>query len=97
MDEGPLITGIAALGPGQKRVLLWGTFDEIMAGTRGKPVKITSTFKRLESSFGLSDELEPVGSVLEVESLKHNELRFEDGSWECAKQLAEIANSRVNV
>src|SRR4051794_4185310 len=33
MDEGPLINGIAALGPGQKRVLLWGTFEEIMDGT----------------------------------------------------------------
>jgi hypothetical protein len=90
MDEGPLIDGIPAMAPKQKRALLWGNFDEIYKILKGKQIHVTSHFSRNSEYALASSDIDSIENVLEVDSLAHQELRFEDGAWSYAQYLKEI-------
>lgn len=87
MNEGPLIEGISALCPRQKRVMLWGIYDELHEKIGDRKIQVTATFYSVPAA---QSEAEGVESILEIASLKHDELRFDDGTWACAKYLREI-------
>lgn len=45
MKVGPLVTGIAALGPGDKRVVTWGNYNGLIEKLGPEAVRITTTFE----------------------------------------------------
>lgn len=45
MDNGPLITGIPALAPGDSRTLMWGQFGGLYACLKDDFVRITAAYK----------------------------------------------------
>jgi hypothetical protein len=87
VNTGPLTNGIPALAPRQRRVVLWGHFDEVRDEMMSKPIVVRAHCKRVNEPFAVDLEFE---SLLEVESLTQNELRFDDGAWECARHLRDI-------
>lgn len=67
---GPLINGIPALKPGEKRRTVWGQYGGLKKALGDTPVKVTCRFKRLNGPIdGVCDEdLDPVVCWLEVDS-----------------------------
>ena len=45
MSDGPLITGIPALGTGAKRIITWGQYGGLEKGIGSDPINITIKFK----------------------------------------------------
>jgi hypothetical protein len=70
LTRGPLIDGISALKPGEKRKTVWGQYGGLKNALGDTPVKVTCRFKRLNGPIdGVFDEdLDPVVCWLEVDS-----------------------------
>lgn len=64
MTAGPLIDGISGLAPGEERRLDWGQYGGLMKALDGKPVSITSIFKKNNK------RMSPIVSTLDVKSYK---------------------------
>lgn len=64
MDNGPLITGIPCLGPGETREIMWGQYGGLIKALGSKPLEIVCSFKRQ------GKKMPPVKCLLEVTSFK---------------------------
>lgn len=89
MDDGPLITGIKMLGPGDRRVINWGQFYGLRAALDGPRAKVISRYEGRSGLFWSSDH--ETESWLDVESYGHTNAA---GSVEHKKKkaLEEIAD-----
>ncbi len=85
MTSGPLINGIPALAPGESRRITWGDYYGLQKALGESTTKVTVSFK-----YG-PRQMEPVESVLEVESFGGEvEWTDPDGARQCASQLKKI-------
>jgi len=79
MERGPFADGIPALGPGERRRVLWGSFKALAKFIGDDPIIATCKFKRNGA------EMTPTHCPLEVISFSHSFLGKSD--------LAKIAGS----
>jgi len=86
MTTGPLITGIPALALGEDRKMAWGQYAGLKKSLGTSSVTVTAHFK-----CG-SRRVEPVESVLEIESFEMTDVVDLDGARQYAKQLKRIAD-----
>jgi len=73
MSEGPLVTGIPALGPGEIRRITWGQFGGLKRQLQHEVIKATVRFR---DSRGRT--LSPVVSQLDVRSFEHTDISERD-------------------
>jgi hypothetical protein len=91
MNSGPLFSGIAALGPGASRVIVWGLVPALLQVFGEQVVTVTASFQ--------SDPLLGIGpltdhdvvSFLEVQSFVDGDAVDPDGARQSAKHLERIA------
>ncbi len=86
MAEGPLINGIAALGPGDSRKLSWGQYKGLKQALRDKPIIITCTYKHGNRNMA------PVVTELEIASFALTDAVGSEGT-RIIKELKRIANA----
>ena len=85
MDNGPLITGVPALAPGDVRKLVWGQYGGIYSWLGDGFVRVVANFK------DESGEPRETLSVLEVKSFEHTDASGDDSARKSVKALEIIA------
>lgn len=88
MMEGPLISGVSALAPGEQRVITWGQYGGLRDALGRNPVQVRALF---EGGWPIRTGHQ-VESVLEVTSFEHTDAA-ESPAQAQAKQLERIARS----
>lgn len=91
MTTGPLLEGIPALAPGEKRVINWGQYGGLHDALEGKPVDVTASFKS-RGRHPLNPSRHTVTSVLEVESFRNTDASRTQ-EVEQTKQLKKLAKA----
>ncbi len=91
LDAGPLVTGIPALAPGERRTFLWGAFLTLWPEIGNRTFKVTAAFG-CEAIGWMSAERREVESVLELASFDGTDAVDTDGSRASAKELKRIAD-----
>jgi hypothetical protein len=92
MDAGPLFSGIPALGPGAKRMMLWGSFLTLHSILGDRTVTVKAEFESDPLlGFGPMTDHEVV-SILEIQSFWDTDAVDPDGARRSAKQLERIAD-----
>lgn len=86
MTSGPLIDGITALGPGDKREMVWGQYGGLMKAIGEKGIQVKCRFK-----FG-KEEMDPVYCTLDIKSFTGHDLVDHDGARRSAKHMERIAD-----
>ncbi len=86
MESGPLIDGITALGPGDKREMVWGQYGGLMKAIGEKGIQVKCRFK-----FG-KEEMDPVFCTLDIKSFTGHDLVDHDGARRSAKHIERIAD-----
>ena len=91
IEIGPLIHGIPALGPGAKRVVLWGEADTLMSLLGHRVIRINAAYES-DNRFPWSGRHLVTESLIEVGSFKHTAIprNFEERT---AESLADIART----
>ncbi|MEX0732781.1 MAG: hypothetical protein WED00_00685 [Aquisalimonadaceae bacterium] len=84
LSDGPLITGIPALAPGEERAFMWGQWGGLSHWLERKAVGVTCHFKRGDKL------LPPTRCVLEVKSFENTIAVDTDGARKTAKVLEKI-------
>lgn len=64
MENGPLVTGIPCLGPGETREITWGQYGGLTKALGNAPLEITCSFQRQ------GKKMPPVKCLLEVTSFE---------------------------
>lgn len=92
MDSGPLITGIPSLGPGSRRVILWGQYGGLHKALGDNPVDIKIRFKSERKIPFTKTSHEKVCSV-DIKSFEYTD--NPDHNWDkhTAEQLKRIADT----
>lgn len=72
MKVGPLVTGIAALGPDDKRVVTWGMYNGLIAALGPEAVRVTAIFES-RGSHPWNPRRHEVDSYLDVASFDAND------------------------
>jgi hypothetical protein len=80
MSEGPLITGIPSLAPGETRKMIWGQFGGLHKALGGKPIKLTCNY------FHGARHMPPSIGYLEVHSFEATDAAESDA----AKLVGEV-------
>ena len=87
MSDGPLITGVPAIGPGDSRVIYWADSYELLGRLGDELIYVTCIFKNEKAEL-----MKPVDCLLEVGSLRSTDAVDPDGARQSAKQLKRIAD-----
>ncbi len=88
-SEGPLMDGIAALGPGDKRKILWGQLAALKKNVPNGVIHVTVSFK------ADNRDCKPVMCALDINSFISSDAVDPDGARQCAdhlKRLVEIVD-----
>ena len=88
MTAGPLISGIAFLYSGEKRVTVWGQYGGLVAGLGGGPVDVTAKFYS-NPAFRLWRRKHSVTSTIDIKSFE----RSDASDFNYDKRLAEAVES----
>jgi hypothetical protein len=72
MTEGPLISGIPMLAPGERRVLNWGQFGGLIESVGDRAIKVTASF-RSRKQFPWDPTDHAVESLLEIKSFERTD------------------------
>jgi len=91
MNAGPLITGIPALGPGAKRIIVWGQFGGLHKALGDKSIDISVHFKR-ESNFPFSPKKLCVVCPIDVKSFEYTDASDHNWDKKAVEQLERIAD-----
>ena len=86
MTDGPLISGIPALGPGESRKIDWGQYGGLKASIGDSKIIATCRFKKN------GKEMSPVICPLDVESFSGT-VAAESPSSKTAKELEKLSKS----
>lgn len=86
MNDGPLINGIPALGPGESRKIDWGQFGGLKASIGDSKITATCRFKKN------GKEMPPIICPLDVESFSGT-VAAESPSSKTAKELEKISKT----
>ncbi len=86
MNVGPLIRGIAALGPREERRLDWGQYGGLLKNLGEDPVKVTCRFKTGER------QMKPVVCELDIKSFEYTEASG-DEIREISKNIKKISEN----
>ncbi len=92
MMGGPLIDGIPSLGPGAKRVVLWGRYAGLAHALGEEVVEVTCRF-RGNRPFPYDPVELTTACYLEVKSFALTDLADPDGARQSAKELKRIADA----
>ncbi len=92
LTEGPFVSGIPALPPRGTRILIWGQYFGLKQALSGRQLKIVCNFNRVGSGEIDLEPLEPVESVLELESFAYHDAVDPDGARQCAKHVKELVS-----
>ena len=84
MDNGPLILGIPALGPGEMRAKDWGQYGGLIKCVGEEPITVTATF------FKNGKKKPPVQSYLDIKSFEGTNAS-ESPTAKIAKNLEKMA------
>lgn len=84
MTDGPLITGIPALGPGESRKIDWGQFGGLVAAIGDTKIVATCRFKKN------GKEMPPTKCPLDIESFSGT-VATESPAAESARELKKIS------
>lgn len=96
MQEGPLITGIPALGPGARRVITWGQYGGLHKGLGDEVVDVTIRYRGEPFVFLRGQDYETV-CPLEVKSFEHTSSPDHNWDKKAAEQLERIAKALEKV
>lgn len=91
MTTGPLLEGIPALAPGEKRVINWGQLAGLHDALKGRPVGVTASFES-RGRHPLDPSGHTVRSVLEVESFRRTDASRSQ-ELEQTEQLKKLAKA----
>ena len=86
MESGPLIDGIPALGPGDKREMVRGPYGGLMKAIGEEGIEVKCRFK-----FG-KEEMDPVYCTLDIKSFTGHDLVDHDGARRAAKHIERLAD-----
>jgi hypothetical protein len=86
MEDGPLINGIPALGPGETRKIDWGQYGGLLAALGDKPIIATCRFKKS------AKEMSPTICPLEVASFAGT-VAAETSAARAARELEKISRN----
>lgn len=92
MDEGPLINGIPALGPGSKRIINWGQYGGLRKYLGDEAITVTIKFKSARISPLLSKK-HVVKSLLDIKSFEHTDATHANWARKSAEELKRIADT----
>lgn len=84
MEDGPLIYGIPALGPGECRKIDWGQYGGLKAAIGDKPIIATCKFKKNRKA------MQSMQCPLDIESFSGT-VAVESATAKSAKELEKIA------
>jgi len=90
MQEGPLITGIPALGPGAKRVITWGQYGGLFKALGNDTVQVTVNFK---SKRAWTTSAHSNVCPLDIHSFAGTDAADNNWAKKIAESLHEIAKS----
>ena len=90
MDSGPLIEGIPALGPGDKRKIDWGQYGGLLKYIGGEPIIATCKFK---SNGNNGKYLKPVICKLDVKSFERTTAADTEYLKHVSTELKRIADN----
>jgi len=90
MTTGPLVTGIKALAPGDRRVITWGQYHGLMKGLREGQITITARYRSAPVLF-LHEEWHETECPIDVRSFAATDAS--DSNWDrkAAENLKDIA------
>lgn len=91
IETGPLIRGIPALGPGAKRVVLWGDADTLIGMLGHRVIRIRATYES-DNRWPWSGGTLVTESVVEVGSFMHTAVP-RNHDERAAESLADIART----
>jgi hypothetical protein len=89
-DLGPLRTGIPALAPGARRVMVWGQFGGLYKALENRAIRVTAEYSAETPVGGLKRLV--TTSLLEAFSYDATDAVDPDGARQSAKQLKRIAD-----
>jgi hypothetical protein len=102
MTQGPLITGIPLLAPGERRVINWGQYGGLHSALGTESVKVTASYSS-KRHFPWDPADHVTESTLDVESFHRTDasrppdLRQVDALEEISKHAARVASLLQNV
>jgi len=85
MEDGPLVTGIPALGPGEMRRITWGQFGGLKRALGDEVITATVRFRGARKR-----ELAPVFSKLDVRSFAHTDISERDPMMRLVREVEEL-------
>jgi hypothetical protein len=95
-DLGPLSTGIPALGPGSKRVMVWGQYGGLARAIQQRSIDVKVSY-RGSGFLTFSPSEHTTVCPLEVRSYASTDATDPDGARQTAKQLKRIADELEQV
>lgn len=92
MDEGPLINGIPALGPGSKRIINWGQYGGLKKYLGEESITVTIKFKSVRIGPFFSKK-HVVQCLLDIKSFEHTDASDSNWARKSANELKRIADT----
>ncbi len=92
MDEGPMINGIPALGPGSKRIINWGQYGGLKKYFGDETITVTIKFKSERIGPFFSKEY-VVKCPLDIKSFEHTDTSDSNWARKSANELKRIADT----
>ncbi len=92
MTDGPLMTGIPALGPGEMRRITWGQYGGLKKELGDAKITVTTRFKGSRKN-----DLPPVVSELDVLSFAHTDISERDPTLRLVGEVRELRKTLESI
>ena len=92
MAEGPLMTGIPALGPRATRIVIWGQYDGIHKGIGDRVIDITAHYQS-KPRFSFRHRKHKTVSRLDIKSFEHTVIPDDNWNQKTAESLRDISRT----
>ena len=96
MTNGPLVTGIPALGPGDRRVLNWGQYGGLSSALEAGPIRVDIAYRHGRRHLRGVAHLD-VESYADTDASEPPQVIVANSSKKAASSLDRIANALIDI